>query len=55
MKPINAKASTQDGLNPSCIILDESHAQNVRAARRGEERAGRARESAAALSDDGRL
>jgi len=26
-KPINAKASTQDGLNPSCIILDESHAQ----------------------------
>ena len=28
MKPINAKASTQDGLNPSCIILDESHAQN---------------------------
>jgi phage terminase large subunit-like protein len=28
VKPINAKASTQDGLNPSCIILDESHAQN---------------------------
>lgn len=27
-KPVNAKASTQDGLNPSCIILDESHAQN---------------------------
>jgi phage terminase large subunit-like protein len=27
MRPINAKASTQDGLNPSCIILDESHAQ----------------------------
>lgn len=27
MKPINAKASTQDGLNPSCIVLDESHAQ----------------------------
>lgn len=27
MKAINAKASTQDGLNPSCIILDESHAQ----------------------------
>lgn len=27
IKPINAKASTQDGLNPSCIILDESHAQ----------------------------
>lgn len=26
MKPINAKASTQDGLNPSCIILDEIHA-----------------------------
>jgi phage terminase large subunit-like protein len=26
-KPINAKASTQDGLNPSCIVLDESHAQ----------------------------
>jgi len=28
MKPINAKASSQDGLNPSVIILDESHAQN---------------------------
>jgi phage terminase large subunit-like protein len=27
IKPINAKASTQDGLNPSCIVLDESHAQ----------------------------
>jgi phage terminase large subunit-like protein len=27
IKPVNAKASTQDGLNPSCIILDESHAQ----------------------------
>jgi phage terminase large subunit-like protein len=27
MKPINAKSSTQDGLNPSCIVLDESHAQ----------------------------
>jgi phage terminase large subunit-like protein len=26
MRPINAKASTQDGLNPSCIILDEIHA-----------------------------
>jgi phage terminase large subunit-like protein len=25
-KPINAKASTQDGLNPSCTILDEIHA-----------------------------
>ena len=25
-KPINAKASTQDGLNPSCAILDEIHA-----------------------------
>lgn len=27
-KPINAKSSTQDGLNPSFISLDESHAQN---------------------------
>lgn len=27
IKPINAKASTQDGLNPSFIVLDESHAQ----------------------------
>ncbi len=27
-KPINAKASTQDGLNPSMIVLDESHAQD---------------------------
>lgn len=25
-KPINSKASTQDGLNPSCSILDEIHA-----------------------------
>lgn len=25
-KPINSKASTQDGLNPSCNILDEIHA-----------------------------
>lgn len=25
-KPINAKASTQDGLNPSCVIIDEIHA-----------------------------
>ena len=31
MKPINAKASTQDGLNPSCIILDELHAHQTRA------------------------
>ena len=28
IKPINAKAATQDGLNPSVIILDESHAQD---------------------------
>jgi phage terminase large subunit-like protein len=27
-KPINAKSSTQDGLNPSLISLDESHAQD---------------------------
>jgi phage terminase large subunit-like protein len=27
IQPVNAKASTLDGLNPSCIILDESHAQ----------------------------
>lgn len=26
LKPINAKASTQDGLNPSCTVLDEIHA-----------------------------
>lgn len=26
MKSINSKASTQDGLNPSCAILDEIHA-----------------------------
>lgn len=30
MRPINAKASTQDGLNPSCIVLDESHAQSFK-------------------------
>lgn len=29
MKPINSKASTQDGLNPSCIILDEIHAHRT--------------------------
>lgn len=28
MKPINAKASSQDGLNPSCAIIDEVHAHN---------------------------
>lgn len=28
MKPINAKSSSQDGLNPSFISLDESHAQS---------------------------
>lgn len=28
-KPINAKASTQDGLNPSCSILDEIHAHKT--------------------------
>jgi len=28
MKPINAKASSQDGLNPSVILLDEAHAQD---------------------------
>ena len=27
IKPINSKSSTQDGLNPSFISLDESHAQ----------------------------
>lgn len=27
-RPVNAKASSLDGLNPSCIILDEAHAQN---------------------------
>ena len=27
-RPVNSKASTLDGLNPSCIILDESHAQD---------------------------
>lgn len=28
-KPINAKASTQDGLNPSCVVLDELHAHKT--------------------------
>jgi phage terminase large subunit-like protein len=28
MKSINAKASSQDGLNPSVILLDEAHAQD---------------------------
>lgn len=28
MRPINAKSSTQDGLNPSFICLDESHGQD---------------------------
>jgi phage terminase large subunit-like protein len=27
-KPVNSKASTLDGLNPSLIVLDESHAQD---------------------------
>lgn len=30
IKPINAKASTQDGLNPHCSILDELHAHKTR-------------------------
>jgi phage terminase large subunit-like protein len=29
LRPINAKASTQDGLNPSCVILDEVHAHKT--------------------------
>lgn len=29
MKPINAKASTQDGLNPSAVCLDEVHAHKT--------------------------
>lgn len=28
-KPINSKASTQDGLNPSCVLLDEIHAHKT--------------------------
>jgi len=28
-KPINAKASTQDGLNPSAVLLDEIHAHKT--------------------------
>jgi phage terminase large subunit-like protein len=28
-KPINAKASTQDGLNPSALVLDELHAHKT--------------------------
>lgn len=28
-KPINAKASTQDGLNPSCTLFDEIHAHKT--------------------------
>lgn len=28
-KPINAKASTQDGLNPSTVVLDELHAHKT--------------------------
>lgn len=30
IQPINAKASTQDGLNPSCTIIDELHAHRDR-------------------------
>lgn len=30
LKPINAKASTQDGLNPSAVNLDELHAHKTR-------------------------
>lgn len=28
VRPVNSKASSQDGLNPSMIVLDESHAQD---------------------------
>jgi phage terminase large subunit-like protein len=27
-RPVNSKSQTLDGLNPSCIVLDESHAQS---------------------------
>ena len=27
IKPVNSEASNLDGLNPSCVVLDESHAQ----------------------------
>jgi phage terminase large subunit-like protein len=27
-RPVKSKASSLDGLNPSCIVLDESHAQD---------------------------
>ena len=30
IKPINARASTQDGLNPHCTIIDELHAHKER-------------------------
>jgi phage terminase large subunit-like protein len=30
IQPINAKSSTQDGLNPSCVVLDELHAHKDR-------------------------
>ena len=30
IKPINSKASTQDGLNPHCNIMDELHAHKTR-------------------------
>ncbi len=30
MQPINAKASTQDGWNPHCAVLDELHAHKTR-------------------------
>jgi phage terminase large subunit-like protein len=30
VEPINAKSSTQDGLNPHCVILDELHAHKDR-------------------------
>ena len=54
MKPINAKASTQDGLNPSCIVLDESHAQNFALHDVLKSGQGARANPLAAVSDDGR-
>ena len=55
VKPINAKASTQDGLNPSAIVLDESHAQQFGLHDVLKSAQGESGESVAAVPDDGRV
>ena len=54
-RPINSKSSTQDGLNPSFVSLDEVARADVRAARRAGVGDGRSAGRHDLVPDDGRL